>query len=161
MGSTAVPGLGGIDALDLQVTVSDLGAADALAEPLALAGFPKLEHVDHEEPKPAYGAGGESDPAVWAMRLHGSADPGRPARVAVRVDGWPGQQFALLLRDWLRAEESVAAEYAELKRAAADAAARHPDPVEAEAAYAEVKAPWFDRAFHRAWEWAEATGWSA
>ncbi|MEE2034882.1 dephospho-CoA kinase, partial [Rhodococcus chondri] len=161
VGSTAVPGLAGIDVLDLQITVADLRAADALAEPLALAGFPRLEQVDHDTPKPAYGAGGETDPAVWAMRLHGSADPGRPARVAVRVDGWPGQQFALLLRDWLRADESVRAEYADLKRTAADAAARHPEPAAAEAAYAEAKAPWFDRAFHRAWQWADATGWSA
>ncbi|MGI9209945.1 MULTISPECIES: dephospho-CoA kinase [unclassified Rhodococcus (in: high G+C Gram-positive bacteria)] len=161
VGSTAVPGLDAVDALDLQVTVPDLAAADALAEPLAVAGFPRIEQVDHDQPKPSYGAGGETDPALWAMRLHGSADPGQPARVAVRVDGWPGQQFALLLRDWLRADAEAAAEYADVKRAAADAASAFGDPLESAVAYSEAKSPWFDRAYHRAWAWAQDTGWSA
>ena len=160
IGSTAVPGLEAVDVVDLQITVPDLAAADGLAEPLAAAGFPRIANVEDEDPKPAYGAGGETDPAVWEMRLHGGADPGRPVQIHLRVDGWPGQQFALLLRDWLRADPDCAAEYAELKREAAAAAAGLPGD-EAEAAYDTVKAPWFDRAYHRAWEWAEATGWSA
>lgn len=158
VGSTAVPGLDAVDALDLQVTVADLAAADALAEPLAAAGFPRLDRFDREEPKPSYGAGGETDPAVWAMRMHGSADPGQPARIAVRVEGWPGQQFAVLLRDWLRADAAAAAEFVELKRAAARSAAECADPVRADVVYGEAKAPWFDRAYHRAWAWAEQTG---
>ncbi len=76
VGSTAVAGLDAVDMLDLQVTVADLSAADALAEPLAAAGFPRIEQIDHDLPKPSYGAGGETDPAVWSMRLHGSADRG-------------------------------------------------------------------------------------
>jgi len=171
VGSTAVPGLDAVDVLDLQITVADLDAADALAPALAAAGFPRIEDVVSDEPKPSYGAGGETDPGVWAMRLHGSADPGRPARVAVRVDGWPAQQFALLLRDWLTADAEARQEYADLKAtaaaealeatAAAEAAAQHQAGAEAAAAYAALKAPWFDRAYHRAWEWAEKTGWSA
>jgi dephospho-CoA kinase len=160
VGSTAVAGLDAVDMLDLQVTVADLSAADALAEPLAAAGFPRIEQIDHDLPKPSYGAGGETDPAVWSMRLHGSADPGRPARVAVRVDGWPGQQFALLLRDWLRADAEAVQEYTEVKRAAARAAADETDPLRAASVYREVKAPWFDRAYRRAWSWAESSGWS-
>lgn len=161
IGSTAVPGLAAVDVLDLQITVPDLAAADALEDPLAGAGFPRIAHVDHDDPRPSYGAGGETDPAVWGARLHGSADPGRPAYVHLRVQGWPGQQFALLLRDWLRANPEAVAEFAEIKQAAArDAAARH-DPAEAAAVYAGEKAPWFDGAYTRAWEWAEKTGWSA
>ncbi|MEZ5154348.1 dephospho-CoA kinase [Rhodococcus zopfii] len=161
IGSTAVPGLDAVDVLDLQITVPDLAAADRLAEPLAAAGFPRIAHVEQEDPKPIYGAGGETDPAVWEMRLHGGADPGRPVHVHVRVDGWPGQQFALLVRDWLRADAEAAAEYSGVKRAAEQAAAGLSDPEAAEAAYDEAKTPWFDHAYHRAWEWAEATGWSA
>ncbi|WP_199233352.1 dephospho-CoA kinase [Rhodococcus sp. SMB37] len=158
VGSTAVPGLDAVDMLDLQVTVSDLAAADALLEPLAAAGFPRIEQVDHDIPKPSYGVGGETDPAVWSMRLHGSADPGRPARVALRVDGWPGQQFSLLLRDWLRADADAVEEFAVVKRAAARSASDETDPLRAASVYREAKAPWFDRAYHRAWDWAEATG---
>ena len=29
------------------------------------------------------------DPALWDKRIHGSADPGRPTNVHLRVDGWP------------------------------------------------------------------------
>lgn len=161
IGSTAVPGLAAVDVLDLQITVGDLAAADALAPALAAAGFPRIDDVVTDEPKPSYGAGGETDPAVWEMRLHGSADPGRPARVAVRVDGWPAQQFALLLRDWLSAVDTAKREYADLKAGAAADAAQRSDPAEAAAAYAALKAPWFDHAHHRAWEWAANTGWSA
>lgn len=161
IGSTAVPGLAAVDVLDLQITVGDLAAADALAPALAAAGFPRIDDVVTDEPKPSYGAGGETDPAVWGMRLHGSADPGRPARVAVRVDGWPAQQFALLLRDWLSAVDTAKREYADLKAGAATDAAQRSDPAEAAAAYAALKAPWFDHAHHRAWEWAANTGWSA
>ncbi|QOV96938.1 dephospho-CoA kinase [Rhodococcus pyridinivorans] len=161
VGSTAVPGLAGVDVIDLQITVGDLAAADALAPALAAAGFPRIDHVVTDDPKPSYGAGGETDPAVWEMRLHGSADPGRPARVAVRVDGWPAQQFALLLRDWLSAVDTAKREYADLKADAAVGASQNTDRAEAAATYAALKAPWFDRAHHRAWEWAESTGWSA
>ncbi|MFD6894783.1 dephospho-CoA kinase [Rhodococcus sp. NPDC060086] len=160
VGSTAVPGLDAVDMLDLQVTVADLAAADALAEPLAAAGFPRIEQIDHDTPKPSYGAGGETDPAVWSMRLHGSADPGRPARVALRVDGWPGQQFSLVLRDWLRDDAEALQEYAEVKRAAVRSAADETDPLRAASSYRDVKEPWFDRAYHRAWDWAGSTGWS-
>lgn len=160
VGSTAVPELDAVDMLDLQVTVADLADTDALLEPLAAAGFPRIEQIDHDTPKPSYSASGETDPAVWSMRLHGSADPGRPARVALRVEGWPGQRFSLLLRDWLRADAEAAQEYAEVKRAAARSAADEPDPLRAAAVYREIKEPWFDRAYRRASDWADATGWS-
>ncbi|MGO3328090.1 dephospho-CoA kinase [Gordonia sp. (in: high G+C Gram-positive bacteria)] len=51
---------------ELTVTVADLVAAEALTEPLAAGGFPPVE---------------SDDPHV---RPHGSADPGRGARVSVR-----------------------------------------------------------------------------
>lgn len=160
VGSTAVPSLDSVDVIDLQITVADRAAFDTLAPALAAAGFPAIADVTADEPKPSYGAGGETDPGVWEMRLYGSADPGRPARVAVRVDGWPAQRFALLLRDWLTADESARREYAEVKAHAAGEAARCTDPAEAAATYAALKAPWFDRAHHRAQEWAATTGWS-
>lgn len=157
VGSTAVPGLESIDLLDLQVTVPDLESAVALEEPLAAAGFPRIEHVDHDEPEPSYGVGGEADPAVWEMRLHGSADPGRPARVAVRVDGWPAQRLALALRSWLRDDAAARAEYTAVKRAAAQQAAECEDPLEASVTYDRAKAPWFDRASQRAREWVDGS----
>lgn len=161
IGSTAVAGLDARDVIDIQITVSSIDVADSLAEPLRQIGFPRLEHIVSDNPKPAYGIGGEADPAVWGKRIHGGADPGRPVHIHIRVDGWPGQRFALVFRDWLRATPDVVAEYLDIKRAAAAAAVDTSDYQGAIAAYLSIKEPWFDRAYVRAWEWAEQTGWSA
>ncbi len=159
IGSTAVHGLDANDVIDIQITVGSLDVADSLAEPLRQIGFPRNEHVTSDDPKPAYAIGGESDPAVWATRRHGGADPGRTVSVDIRVDGWPGQQFALVFRDWLRADADVGAEYLEIKSVAVAAAAGATEDRTAIAAYENAKAPWFDRAYVRAWEWAEKSDW--
>ena len=160
VGSTAVPGLDAKDVIDIQVTVRGLDDADAVGEQLRLAGFPGIESSNFDDPKPAYGVGGEADPAVWGKRFHGNADPGRPANVHVRVDGWTNQKFALLFRDWLRADSAVATEYSGIKRRASEAAAGITDYSAAIEAYENAKAPWFDVAYRRAWQWAEETNWS-
>ncbi|WP_072807397.1 dephospho-CoA kinase [Rhodococcoides yunnanense] len=161
IGSTAVPGLAAKDVIDIQITVGSLDVADSLAESLREKGFPRIEHITSDDPKPAYGIGGEADPAVWGKRIHGGADPGRPVNVHIRVDGWPGQQFALVFRDWLRADAEAAADYLVVKESAAAAAVGVTEYRDAIEAYINVKTPWFDGAYHRAWEWAEKTGWSA
>ncbi|MGW6374750.1 dephospho-CoA kinase [Rhodococcus sp. NPDC055112] len=160
IGSTSVPGLEAKDVIDVQITVSSIAAADALAEPLAAAGFPPIVDANRDEPKPAYGVGGEADPALWDKRTHGGADPGRPVEISLRVDGWPGQRFALLLRDWLRADAAARAEFLEVKRVAVRWAAADAHPGEATVTYAAALAPWFDVGYQRACEWAERTGWS-
>ncbi len=146
VGSTAVPGLDAKDVLDLQVTVRSLADADAFADTLVAAGFPRLP-ITQDTPK-----ADAPDPASWTKRLHVSADPGRAANVHVRVDASPGQRFALLFPAWLRAEAGVAAEYLAVKQVAA-AGAR------AVADYAEAKEPWFHEAYPRALAWAASTGW--
>ncbi|MFF0817627.1 dephospho-CoA kinase [Rhodococcus sp. NPDC003318] len=158
IGSTAVPGLDAKDVIDIQVTVSDLAVADALADRLAQAGFPRVPDVTADDPKPAYGIGGEADPSLWDKRFHAGADPGRPANIHVRVDGWPGQRFALVFRDWLRADAEARDEYLEIKRGAAAAAVGEPDVRVATELYVDAKTPWFDDAYHRAMRWAEDTG---
>lgn len=158
IGSTAIPGLDAKDVIDLQVTVADMAVADELSGPLAEGGFPRLDHITTDDPKPR-SVGGETDPAVWEKRLHGGADPGRPVNIHLRVVGWPAQQFAVLFRDWLRADDSVRSEYLELKKRAAAQAAACPDYPEAITAYVDAKTPWFDIAYHRAHEWAGRTGW--
>lgn len=151
IGSTAVAGLPAKDVIDLQLTVSSLDDADALAEPLATAGFPLLRGVDHDMPKPS-----EPDPGQWVKRLHRSADPGRPAHLHLRVAESPGARFALLFRDWSRADADARAEYAELKQQLANKFAGDADT----GRYADAKEPWFDEAYDRAEKWAERTGWA-
>ncbi|MGI5220103.1 dephospho-CoA kinase [Nocardia sp. CA-290969] len=112
IGATAVPGLPAPDVLELQVTVADQAAADGIREALAGAGFPQLPRSAGEA---APGAG----TADTKQQVHGTADPGRPVVVYLRVAGSPDQEFALACRDWLRAEEPARVEYADMVRAAA------------------------------------------
>jgi dephospho-CoA kinase len=100
VGLTAVPGLPAPDVIDLQVGVSSLAVADgdAWTGALAAAGFPPIEESSR---------GGAEDGSRWATRTHGSADPGRAARIHVRAVGSPGWRWSLLVRDWLRAEPAA------------------------------------------------------
>jgi dephospho-CoA kinase len=157
IGSTAVPGMDAKDVIDMQVTVASLEAADELAEALTSAGYVRRPFTTDVSKPDARSTVAEfdhtGDKSLWQKRIHCSADPGRPTNVHVRVDGWPGQQFALLFVDWLRANPAVQADYLALKRRVA--AERHTST----GAYADAKEPWFLDAYHRAWEWADTTGW--
>ncbi len=109
VGPTAVPGLQAQDVIDVQVTVESLDLADDLADSLLSAGYPRSDQINGDEPMPdarstVHTFDRSADTALWAKRFHGSADPGRPTAVHLRVDGWPNQQFALLEVDWLKAE---------------------------------------------------------
>ncbi len=147
IGSTAVPGLAAKDVIDVQLSVDSLEQADGLRAALETAGFPAGPAVRSDRPKAAH-----PDPEQWAKRLHGSADPGRPANLHLRVDGSAGWRYALLFRDWLLAvpAERHAYQAEKYRLAAAHSAV---------ADYAEAKEPWFDAALPRAERWAAATGW--
>lgn len=146
VGSTAVPGLDAKDVIDIQLTVDSLEHADALAAPLAAAGFPRRVGDWWDEPR--YPDSG----ARWEKRLHSAADPGRPANLHLRVAGSPGWRYALLMRDHLCADEEQRAGYLALKRGLV---AGGPDT----ASYAAAKDPWFDVEHLRAERWAVATDW--
>ncbi len=153
IGSTAVPGMDAKDVIDVQVTVSSLGVADEIAGALAHAGYPRIERISSDVPKPNARSTNPAfdhtdDAALWHKRIHASADPGRPTHVHVRVDGWPNQQFALLFTDWLTQHPAVQADYRAAKRAALTAPQ-----------YAEAKEPWFLDAYRRAWDWADGVNW--
>ncbi|WP_330231862.1 dephospho-CoA kinase [Nocardia sp. NBC_00508] len=152
IGSTSVPGLPAKDVIDLQITVPDLAAADGLRDALGAAGFPVRPEVTQDNPKPTPQDPAGIDTARWTKRFHQNADPGRLANVHVRAEGSPGQQYALLLRDWLRADAAARAEYLAVKREGAAKAAGLAG-AEATSAYLAVKEPWFDAAYPRALAW--------
>ncbi|XVU27486.1 dephospho-CoA kinase [Actinoplanes sp. CA-054009] len=145
IGSTAVPELPAKDIIDLMLAVRTLDEADELAGVLGAAGLPRRagEWADN-----ARGLPGET----WPKRLHGSADPGQPVNLHVRVAGSPGWRFALLMRDHLRSVPEAREGYAAAKAAWAQ---EHKDRF----TYGEAKEPWFDEEALAADEWAEATGW--
>jgi dephospho-CoA kinase len=143
IGSTAVPGLPAKDVVDIMLTVDSLAEADALAEPLTAAGFPRKPGVYQDRPKPP-------DAGPWEKRMHANADPGRRVNLHLRVAGSPGWRTALLLRDHLRADAADRDAYAELKRANAGR------PI---GDYLDAKEPFFDDLYARADAWAARTGW--
>jgi dephospho-CoA kinase len=158
IGSSAVPGLEAKDVIDIGVTVASLAVADELADTLACAGYPRVEHITSDVAKPdarstVAAFDHTADPALWHKRIHAAADPGRPANVHLRVDGWPNQQFALLFTDWLVANPGVREDYLAAKRQAAAAGHRTASH------YGDAKEPWFLDAYRRAWDWADSTGW--
>jgi dephospho-CoA kinase len=145
IGSTAVPGLAAKDVIDLQIGVRSLSDADdpALVERLTAAGFPRpsADAVDNSK-----------DGTTWPKRFHGTADPGRAAHIHVREVESPGWRWALVFRDWMRADADAARDYeAEKRRLAATGVTV--------GEYADAKEPWFDSVHERAEDWARRTGW--
>ncbi|SES39735.1 dephospho-CoA kinase [Pedococcus cremeus] len=146
VGSTAIPGLVAKDVIDLQVGVADLRAADdpALLERLSGAGFPRPADAPRADNAKADGQ--------WPKRFHAGADPGRQVHVHVREAGSPGWRWALLFRDWLRADDVACREYAAEKARLAATGMGVGD-------YADAKEPWFDGVHERVEAWARQTGW--
>lgn len=147
IGSTSVPGLSAKDVIDIQVTVADLALADVWPDVL-LPGLVRragivLDHVP---------AGGSTEPADWEKRFWSNS---RDLNVHVRAVGRPNQRYALLFRDYLRADALAASSYGTVKRALATIA---PDDWET---YYEVKDPVCDLVLAGAEQWAAQTGWSA
>jgi dephospho-CoA kinase len=159
IGSTAIEGLDAKDVIDIQVTVASLDAADELAEALTGAGYVRRPITADASKPDARSTVAKFDHAegegLWHKRVHASADPGRPALVHVRVDGWPNQQFALLFADWLAADPDAREHYLAVKREAQREATRD-GGIDA---YVAAKEPWFSDAYRQAWAWADATGW--
>lgn len=152
VGSTSVPGLPAKDVIDLQLAVADLDAADRMAPALAAAGFPVVPHVNQDTPKPE--AAGNS--AGWQKRFHANADPGRAVNLHLRVAGSPGWRYALMFRDWLRADADAREAYAAHKRLLAERFAGELDT----AGYADAKEPWFTEvAWPQMEAWAARTAW--
>jgi GrpB-like predicted nucleotidyltransferase (UPF0157 family) len=107
IGSTAVPGLGAKDIIDIQVTVTSLEYLDADA--LTTLGYIELPGLaDHSPP------GRELPPSELVKRFFRGTQ--RPAHVHVRVAGRFNQRYPLLSRDYLRAHPVTAAAYEVIKR---------------------------------------------
>lgn len=146
IGPTAVPGLPASNIVDVQITVADLATADRLRDPLVAAGFPAQPQRTHDNPKPTTEDPQGTDVAGWGKRVHGSADPGRPATVELRVAGTPGQRAALAFSEWLRTDSAVRGDYADVAYAAQRSAAGLRGGAAA-AAFRAVEQQWCDSVY--------------
>ena len=186
IGSTSVPGLVAKDVVDLQLVVADLAVADAVADRLGLAGFPRRGGGWADTPKPDPAPGGPAGPGgpggpggqggvggpAGPAGLAGSGRPdAAPSTWEKRLHGSADPGRAVNLH--VRAAGSPGARYAPLFR---DWLRSEPSEREAyavlkvrlahehdrRAGYAEAKEPWFTEvAWPRMQEWAARTGWSS
>lgn len=146
IGSTAVP-MYAKPIIDLQVGVASLDDADApdFLSAMTDGGWPRREDIRSDAAK---------DGEPWPKRYHRGSDPAVPVHIHVREVDSPGWRWALLFRDWLRADEDARARYRAEKERLAASGLRRGD-------YAEAKEPWFDGVHERLEAWARETGWSA
>jgi GrpB-like predicted nucleotidyltransferase (UPF0157 family) len=149
IGSTAVPGLAAKDVIDLQVTVADLGRADGVTAPLGAAGFRRGDEFVYDEFRTMQA----TDPELRKLYMR-EPEGQRRVHIHIRELGRFNQRYALLFRDYLRASESVRAEYELLKRRAAQL---FPDSIDG---YLFLKDPVFHIIYEAARLWAGATGWA-
>jgi GrpB-like predicted nucleotidyltransferase (UPF0157 family) len=149
IGSTSVPGLAAKDYIDVQVTVADLSKADAVADALAAAGYRVSVHTEDHRPP------GDTHPAEhWRKRLCREPEGVRRTHIHIRAAGHANQCYALLFRDFLRANPLAAGGY---ERAKIALSRLHPDDIEA---YLDVKDPICDVIMAGAEVWAVASGWA-
>jgi GrpB-like predicted nucleotidyltransferase (UPF0157 family) len=145
IGSTAVAGLAAKDVIDIQVTVDTLDVAGGWPNEILpnLVRRPAIT-LDHLP------VGLPSDAGQWA-KLYWSN--GSSIHLHVREQGRLNQRYALLFRDYLRADPVAAGAYGLLKRALADVLPNDLDT------YYAVKDPACDLIIAGAEHWAIRTGW--
>ncbi len=146
IGSTAVPGLSAKDVIDVQITVATLDTR-TLVVAISTLGYRFWDDItgDHLPP-------GRTDaPSEWS-KLYFSAPAGqRRTNLHVRQAGRANQRYALLFRDYLRADPGVTRAYAQVKEALARL---HPEDFDG---YYDVKDPVCDIILAAAERWASET----
>jgi GrpB-like predicted nucleotidyltransferase (UPF0157 family) len=147
IGSTSVPGLAAKDVLDIQVTARAL--TTKVDDAVNSAGYERLTHITRDHVPP----GGAEDPEQWSKWFYNQRGDGRRVNLHVRVAGRANQRYAVLFRDYLRANPAMAAAYGQVKLALA---AYHANDVEA---YYAIKDPVCDVIIGGAEDWAATAGW--
>jgi GrpB-like predicted nucleotidyltransferase (UPF0157 family) len=146
IGSTSVPNLSAKDVIDIQITVGEF--APAVSHALLDAGFIRHPQVKADHVPPGF----TDVPGDWSKWLFLQPHGQRRVNVHVCLANKPNQRYALLVRDFLRANPKVAAVYSELKSRLAAALANPND-------YPEVKDPAVDLIYLSAESWAVSSGW--
>jgi GrpB-like predicted nucleotidyltransferase (UPF0157 family) len=137
IGSTSVPGLAAKPIVDVQVSVAVFDPVDAYRGPLEGLGLVfRSENTERTK------------------RYFREAPGTRRTHIHVRRAGSWAEQFALLFRDYLRAQPEDRDRYAELKRRLARELRddRH--------AYTEAKGPFIWEVMSRADRWSQDVGWA-
>jgi GrpB-like predicted nucleotidyltransferase (UPF0157 family) len=149
IGSTAIPGLAAKDVIDVQVTVATLDAS-TLVRALAPLGYTLWEGItgDHLPP------GRDDPPEEWCKLFFRAPQGQRRTNLHIRQAGRANQRYALLFRDYLRADRRVSGAYEQVKETLVRL---HPENLDA---YYDVKDPVCDIIMAAAERWASETSYA-
>ncbi|MFE0104220.1 GrpB family protein [Streptomyces sp. NPDC059009] len=145
VGSTSVPGLAAKDCIDVQVRMRALDEARSVPLLTAIGFRCRPEPWNRSE----LSFGHRSHKLVFAPPVGG-----RRCNVHLRVHGGYGSQYALLFRDYLRADAAARAAWGAFKRRLAHSVSTLED-------YGQIKAPATEVLMAGAQRWAAETGWGA
>jgi dephospho-CoA kinase len=154
IGSTAVPGIWAKPIIDIQISVKDLNAFDLSC--LNAEGFQAASEIDRDDPFPDSATAPDGWEKKYARLIR---DEYRLAHIHIRQINNPNQRFALLFRDYLRADDFARDCYADFKRQVA-AATAHGSNAGGSGSYLDLKDPVVKLIVHSAECWAASTGWS-
>jgi len=146
IGSTSVPGLAAKDVIDVQVTVAEL-EQEPIVTALTGLGYVHLDWISGDHIPPSY----DEQPDEWQKLIFRGPEDQRRVNLHVREAGRANQRYALLFRDYLRADPLAAGAYAQIKHALARL---HPTDQDA---YYDVKDPVCDIIMAAAELWAGLT----
>ncbi|HVC68040.1 MAG TPA: GrpB family protein [Acidimicrobiales bacterium] len=150
IGSTSVPALPAKDVIDAQVIVARLDRGSIIGS-LTDAGFihrdASWNRRDHVP------AGWSGDPDAWAKLVFAAPPDTRDGNVHIRIAGSPNERYALLFRDFLRADETARKTWGRFKTELAKSTRNL-------AGYGAVKDPATDLLLDLAEVWAAETAWT-
>ncbi len=149
IGSTSVPGLCAKDIVDIQIAVRSLEPDEPLITAMAEAGYRYLPQFqeDHQPP------GDNRLESEWRKRFFREMEGQKRTHIHVRVEGAANQRYAVIFRDFLRANAPAMLAYEQIKR---ELARLHPNDIDA---YYDIKDPVCDLIKNAAEAWAATTGW--
>ncbi|GAB2892366.1 GrpB family protein [Streptomyces mayteni] len=143
VGSTSVPGMAAKDCVDIQVRVEAIDESRQIGL-LEVIGFRcRSEPWNRTE---------VSDGQACRKLVFAPPAGARPCNVHLREEGGPNIRFALLFRDYLRADEAARRSWGAFKKRLALSV---PDLLD----YGQIKAPATEVLMTAAERWAAETGW--
>ena len=150
VGSTSVPNLAAKDIVDLQVTVESLDNLQDFNDRMKAAGYQKRGDIQTDC------LVGLSESASHELRkcYFRESEGERRIHIHVRQKGLLNQRYALLFRDYLRANEAVRVCYELIKRRLA---VIFPESI---GGYLYIKDPLMDIIYQGAESWAKCANWS-
>lgn len=147
IGSTSVANLAAKDIIDIQITLNSIDDADQFISRMREAGYRQRGDIRYDY------LIGERDKSQLRKLYFREAEGSARTHIHVRQQGLPNQEFPLLFRDYLVANEPVRIGYELIKKRLANI---YPESING---YLYIKVPVMGIIYQGAKMWAENTNW--